>query len=174
MSKRLKALVVKELQNEFAGLDRCVVLSLTGVAATAADRIRADLEAKNARLRIVKNTLAAVAFREIGIAGLDRLFVGPSAIVTGGTDIVDLAKVAGAMSKAQEGVVVKGGFGEGKVLSPKDIEVLSRVPGRRELLSMLAGALAGRMRDFAGVLGAVQRKFLYALTAAKDKASAPA
>ena len=175
MSKRLKALVVDQLQSGFAGLDRCVIVSLTGVTAISADKIRAQLEGKNARLRIVKNTLAAIALKEIGLAGIERLLVGPSALVTGGADIVDLAKMAGEMSNAQEGVVVvKGGFGEGKVLSPRDIETLSKVPARPELLSILAGTLAGRMRDCAGVLGAVQRKFLYAVTALKDKSSAAA
>jgi len=149
-------------------------VSLTGVPAIAADKLRAGLQSKNVRLRIVKNTLAAVALKDIGIIGIEKLLSGPSAIVTGGADIVDLAKTASALSKAAGGVTVKGGFGEGKVLSRTEIEALSKVPGRQELLSMFAGALAGTMRNFAGVLGAVQRKFLYALSAVEDKSSAPA
>ena len=170
MSKRLKALVVKELENDFRGLDRCVIMSLTGIPATEADRMRAKLASKNVRLQMVKNSLAAVAFKEVGLGGIEALLAGPSAIVTGGMDIVDLAKTAGELTKARGGVVVKGGYGEGKVLSPKDIDALSKVPGREELLSMLAGALAGTMRNFAGALGAVQRNFLYALDGLKAKA----
>ena len=169
MSKKLKALIVRELEKDFAGLDRCIIVSLTGLPATAADKMRRELASRNVRLRMVKNTLTAVALTEVGIKGVDRLLEGPSAIVTGGTDIVDLAKTAGQLSKAGGTIVVKGGYGEGKVLTPLDIEALSKIPGRQELLSMLAGALSGTMRNFAGALGAVQRNFVYALTAAMDK-----
>ena len=50
MSKRLKALIAKELENDFRGLDRCVILGLAGIPAVAADHIRAELASENARL----------------------------------------------------------------------------------------------------------------------------
>ncbi len=174
MSKRLKALMVKELESDFAGLDRCVIVSLTGVPVIASDKMREKLAGRKARLQIVKNTLAAVALAEVGIKGIDTLLVGPSAVMTGGVDIVDLAKAAAEMAKGEAGFTVKGGYGEGKVLSSAEIDALSKMPGREELLAMLAGAMAATMRNFAGVLGAVQRKFLYGLTALKDKSSAAA
>lgn len=172
MSKRLKALIVKELEKDFGGLDRCIIVGLSGIPAIEADRIRRQLASKQVRVQVVKNSLAGVALKQIGLSGLDTLLDGPSAIVTGGTDIVDLAKTTEQLAGAQKAVIVKGGFGEGKVLSPVDINTLSRLPGRQEQLAMLAGALSGALRDFAGMLGAVQRNFLYALDGLKEKAPA--
>lgn len=174
MSKRLKALIVKELSNEFSGVDRCVIVGMTGIPALAADQIRTDLESKNVRLRVVKNTLAAVALAEVGMKGVDRFFEGASALVTGGSDIVDLAKIADALAQKSGGIVVRGGYGEGKVLSPEEVQALSKMPSREQMLGQLAYALGGTMSNFAGVLGAVQRNFLYALTALKDKGTAAA
>jgi large subunit ribosomal protein L10 len=174
MSKRLKALIVKELQDDFRGLDRCVIVGLSGIPAGAAHQIRTQLESKNIRLRVVKNTLAAVALKELGITGVEAYLEGPSAVVTGGSDIVDLAKTADELAKSRDGVVVKGGFGEGKVLSSQEIAALSKLPSREEMLAKLAYAMSSTMGNFAGVLGAVQRKFLYALTALKDKEPAAA
>ncbi len=174
MSKRLKALVVKQLSDEYQGLDRCVIVALTGVPALAADAIRSELESKNARLRIVKNTLAAVALEEIGIAGMRAYLDGPSALVTGGGDIVDLAKIADGLTKKSGGVTVKGGYGEGRVLSAEEIDALSRMPSKEQMLGQLAYALSATMANFASVLGAVQRDFLYAMTALKDKSPAAA
>jgi len=171
MSKRLKALIVKELREDFKGLDRCVIVGLTGVPAIEADRIRAELESKNIRLRIVKNRLAAVAFKEVGLAGVEAHLDGPSALVWGGVDIVDLAKTADGMARSRKGVMVRGGFGEGKVLSSEEIEALSKIPSRDELLGRMAYVLGAAMGSFAGVLGAVQRKFLYAAVALKEKSS---
>lgn len=171
MSKRVKALIVKELQDEFQGLDRCIIVGLSGVTAGAADAMRTSLESKNVRLKVVKNSLAAIALKEVGLAGIEAYLDGPSALVSGGTDIVDLAKTADGMAKGEDGVTVKGGFGEGKVLSAEEIDVLSKIPGREELLGQLAYAMSAKMSGFASVLGAVQRNFLYAMSALKDKSS---
>lgn len=168
MSKRLKALVAKELAGEFSQLDRCVIVGLTGVGAIQADGIRAGLQAKNIRLQVVKNTLATVAFKETGLAGVEEYLDGPSAVVSGGGDVVELAKAAAELAKAADGINVRGGFGEGKLLSPNEVDTLSKIPGRRELLGSLAFAMASTMCNFASALGAVQRKFLYGLTALKD------
>jgi len=172
MSKKLKALIVKELEKDFQGLDRCVIVGLTGIPAVEADKMRRQLASKKVRLQVVKNSLAGVALQEVGLAGMKELLAGPTAIVMGGTDIVELAKTAEELTKAGGGVQVKGGYGEGKVLLPKDIEALSRMPGREEMLAMLAGAMSGALRNFAGMLGGVQRNFLYALDGLGKKAAA--
>ncbi len=174
MSKRLKALIAKELLSEFSGLDKCVIMGLSGIPAVSADRIRADLRSRNMRLQVVKNTLASVALKEVGISGVEEYLEGPSALMTGGGDIVELVKAATELVKIEKGFEVKGGFGEGKVLSPQEVAMLSKIPGRRELLGSFAYAMSAAMGNFAGVLGAVQREFVYALTALKDKKTAEA
>jgi large subunit ribosomal protein L10 len=170
MSKRLKALIAGELARDFQGLDSCVIMSLSGVPAVKADKVRADLRSKNMRLRVVKNTLASIAFKEAGLAGVGELLEGSSAVVTGGGDIVELVKAACGLAKDEAGLVVRGGYGEGKVLTAAQVEELSRIPGRQELLGSLAYAMSSAMGNFAGVLGAVQRKFVYALKALEGRA----
>ncbi|MCD6404899.1 MAG: 50S ribosomal protein L10 [Planctomycetes bacterium] len=169
MSKRLKVLIAKELESDFRGLDRCVILGLTGIPAVAADHIRAELASKNARLQVVKNTLAAIALKEAGLVGVDEYIDGPSAVVTGGDGLLELVKAAAEIAKVQEGFELKGGWGEGKVLSPADVRELSNIPGRPQLLASLASAMESKMVSFAGALGAVQRKFLYALGALESR-----
>lgn len=169
MSKRLKILIARELEDGFRGLDTCVIMGLTGVSAVRADRIRAQLQSRNLRLRVVKNALASIAFKETGLGGVEEYLDGPSAVMTGGGDIVELVKAATRLAREEKGLTVTGGFGEGKVLTPREVQDLSRIGGRRELLTSLVSAMSGAMGNFAGVLGAVQRKFLYALEALKDR-----
>ena len=169
MSKRLKALIASELAGDFKGLDSCVIMSLSGVPAVKADKVRAGLQSKNMRLRVVKNTLAAIAFKEAGLPAVGELLDGPSAVMTGGGDIVELVKAACELAKDEAGMVVRGGFGEGKVLTAGQVEQLSKIPGRPELLSSFAYAMSSAMGNFAGVLGAVQRKFAYALKALEEQ-----
>ena len=174
MSKRLKALIAKELSKEFDGLDKCVIMGLAGIPAVSADRIRAGLKSRDMRLQVVKNTLASVALKEAGLSGVEEYLDGPSALMTGGSDIVELVKAATDLAKEEQGFEVRGGYGEGKVLSPGEVATLSKIPGRQELLGSLAYALSAKMSGFAGVLGAVQRNFVYALNGLKEKGAAGA
>ena len=78
MSKKLKALIVKELEKDFQGLDRCVIVGLTGIPAVEADKMRRQLASKKVRLQVVKNSLAGVALQEVGLAGMKELLAGPT------------------------------------------------------------------------------------------------
>jgi len=158
-----------ELVREFRGLDKCMVVGFTGIPAVRADEVRAELETRNVRLRVVKNSLAAVALREAGIAQVADLLDGPSAIMTGGQDVVDLVKAASGLAERGEGFTLLGGYGEGRVLSAAQVEVLSKIPGREELLRSFAWAISSTLSNFAGVLGALQRNFVYALNSLKEK-----
>ncbi len=169
MSKRLKALIASELSRDFRDLDSCVIVGLSGIPAVKADKIRADLQSRNMRLKVVKNTLASIAFKEAGPAGVEEFLDGPSAVMTGGRDIVELVKAATQLAKDEEGLVVRGGFGEGRVLSPTEVAELSKIPGRQELLTSFAYAMSVTMGNFAGVLGAVQRKFVHGLRALEEQ-----
>ncbi len=171
MSKRLKALIAGELENDFKGLDKCVIVGLTGIPAVKADEVRAGLADKNMRLRVVKNTLAAVALKQAGIGELADLLQGPSAVVVGGDDVVELVKAAADLTRQADGFSLLGGYGEGRVFSADEVEKLSKIPPRQELLAGLAGAMSSTLSNFAGVLGAVQRNFVYALGALKDQKS---
>lgn len=171
MSKRIKALIAKELANDFQGLDKCVIVGLTGIPAVKADEVRAGLKSRNMRLQVVKNSLAEVALKQAGIPGVAELFNGPGAVMTGGGDVVELVKAAWQLTKDAEGFSVLGGYGEGKVLSADEVEILSKIPGRRELLGSLVWAMSSSLSNFAGVLGAVQRKFAYALVALEEELS---
>ena len=169
MSKRLNTLIAGELEKDFTGLDQCVIVGLTRVPAVSAVGIRADLRAKDVRLRVVKNSLVLVAFKEAGLSDVNEYIDGPVAVMTGGSDVVVLAKAAAELAKQEEGITLRGGYGEGRALSPEDLVVLSRIPGRKELLGSLAGAMSSILGNFAGALGAVQRKFVWALNALKEQ-----
>lgn len=171
MSKRIKTLIARELANDFQGLDKCVIVGLTGIPAVKAGEVRAELKSRNMRLQVVKNTLAEVALEQAGIKGVAELFDGPSAVMTGGDDVVDLVKAAWQLTRDEEGFSVLGGYGDGKVLSAGEVETLSKIPGRRELLGSFAYAMSSSLSNFAGVLSAVQRKFAYALVALKEELS---
>jgi large subunit ribosomal protein L10 len=67
---------------------------------------------------------------------------------------------------------IKGGVIGGKLASAKDIEALSRLPGRRELIAMLMGTMNAPLRNLMSVMNGVSSKLVRTLAAVADKKKA--
>ena len=168
MAKELKRLIVDELKERYKDIDRCVVVDLTGLSAEATVEVRNTLREHDITLSVVKNSLMTQALRQVGLEDLVPVFDGPCAVATGAEDIVELAKILNETSQKLRSVALKGGYGEGQVLQPRDVRRFAVIPPREVLLGQFLGAasapvsgfvrtMSGIVRDFVGVLDAVAR-----------------
>ena len=73
--------------------------------------------ARHVTYAVVKNTLTKIAAREAGVAGLDDLLAGPSAIAFVSGDPVEAAKGLRDFARANPLLVIKGGVLDGRALS---------------------------------------------------------
>jgi len=92
MSRKAKGLMQDELKRRFADVAECAVVSIRGIPGTENNQLRSELTDKDIRLTVVKNSLAARAFAELGRDNMKELFDGPCALVYGGDSIVDVVK----------------------------------------------------------------------------------
>ncbi len=163
MSKRVKELIIQEIQKRLDGCTEMLVVDSSRLDGVTTNRLRLALREKNIRMLTVKNSLARRALHNMGISALDELLQGPSTLVWGGEDIVALSKEITKWAKELEAKEfrIKGGTVEGKTLGPEDVEALSKSPGRVELLgrvvmlmlspgARLVGALLGPGGQLAG------------------------
>ena len=67
MSKELKKLVVNELISDYKGVNNFIVVSFKGVNTQQANVLRKDLSEKNIKLKVVRNSLASIALKEIDV-----------------------------------------------------------------------------------------------------------
>jgi len=100
---------------------------------------------------VVKNTLTKRAAQEAGVEGLDELFVGPNAIAFIKGDVVTAAKGLRDFAKDNPGLVIKGGYMDGRVLDAAEIAKLADLESREVLLAKLAGAMKASMGQAASV-----------------------
>lgn len=146
-----------------------VLADFTGLTVASISEFRSKCREQRVEFRVVKNRLARRAAAEAECSELDGMFVGPTGIAFGLDSAVEPAKVVVDFAKTNEKLVIKGGFLDGKVLSTSEVEALSKIPGREELLAMLLRAmqgpttgmvscLSGVMRNMVGVLDAVAKK----------------
>ena len=169
MAKELKQLIVAELTERYTGLDRCVVVGFKGISAEADVEIRTTLREAGISLNVVKNSLVAQAFKNVGLEDLVGILEGPCAIATGGSDVVELAKVVNDISGKTGEFVIKGGYAEQQMLEAADVRRLAQIPPKPVLLACLISAAKGPISKMAGTLSAFTRGFVIACDAIARK-----
>ena len=150
MSKSLNAALIDELSNELEDVDSCVVVGASAMTVAEVSGFRTKLRGQAFRMRVVKNSLAKLAFERVGMAGLEAVLDGPSAVIHGGEGCLAISKiVAEAKRTAKDKLQIHGGFNEGDVVDAQGIDALSKVPGRKELLAMCMGGFFGPVSNMA-------------------------
>ena len=161
--------IVKELAQRYQHTRNCMVVGYQGLKSLEANELRKDLYTKKIRLEVVKDSLASLAFKEIGLEGVGRLLEGPSALVIGPMDSAVLAKTVVEWSKKVPALKIRGGMVEGKVISSPEVEVLSRLPTKPVLHTQFVTLLQAPLSRLAAVLSAPLHKLRGDLEALKDK-----
>lgn len=168
MANELKKLVVKEMVSSYRNTGNYLVVGYQGIKALEFDRLRKDLRKKNICLEIVKNSLAVIAFKELGIVGIVSLLNGPSAIITGGDDPVIMAKETVEWSKKIPFLNLRGGFVDGTKISVDDINNLAKLPALPVLHAQIITGINAPIAGVAGAFNAVLRSLATVLQAVKD------
>jgi len=157
MSRAIKERIVKQYAARFSGVADVAVVSTQGIDVLRMTALRRNLRSKGVRALVVQNRLCKVALKGAGLEAATDLLRGPTTLVWGGDTIVDLAKVLTAEARSVKELQIRGGVSGGKRLSKEDIETLSKMPGRLELLAMVAGTFLGPARRVAAQIMAPAR-----------------
>ncbi len=169
MSKPVKALITANYKDRFQNLDGAVVISIRGVSSNDTNGFRAKLNAKKVKLTVVKNALAASAFKGTALAELGNLLTGSSTIAYGGESVVQVAREVIELFKDNKAVEIKAAIMDGTIFTGKQVEDLSKYPTRPEAQAQtvtiilspaanLAGAIVGPGRKIASIIKAVEEK----------------
>ena len=154
MSKRIKEMLVTDLQQRIGDTTEILVVDSSRLDAISDNRFRLALREKDISVLTVKNSMALRALHSREITELDPILEGPSSLVYGGEDIVSLSKeIAGWVDElGSDLIAIKGGVLEGTTLSKGDVEELSRSPSREELIGQIAGLLLAPGANLAAAL----------------------
>ena len=169
LSKESKQEVINHINERFKTTPSIFVLEYKGLTVKELENVRNDLRKTNSELKVVKNTLLKKAAENTEADKLNELFIGSTAIAFCDKDSAETAKVFVKSAKAYELLNIKGALLEGKVVSVDEIETISKLPSREELIAQFSGLLNSPMTNLLYALQNMQTKFLYALEALKEK-----
>ena len=166
-----KEAYVKEFQDKIEKSAVVVLTNCEGIKVTDMTALRKAVRESGAEMRVVKNTLIVRALNNLGMESMTGYMKGATAITFGYEDPVSPVKALvdfAAKAKLKK-FTFKAGYMEGKVLDTAQLEALSKLPGRKELLGMVASCFQGPLRNIVSVCQAPIRKFVYALDAVREK-----
>ena len=159
---------VAALKERIQGADALLLAEYRGLSVHDATELRRSLS-EQARFAIVKNTLFQRAAADAGVAELEALLDGPTAVAFVQGDVVATAKKVVDAAKRFPALVLKGGYLDGKVLSAAEAQALATLESREVMLSKVAGLMKAEMARAASMFQAIQGRFLGVLESYKAK-----
>lgn len=148
-----KAAAVAEIAEAFRSSSAAVLTEYRGLTVKQISDLRTALGA-DTTYSVVKNTLTQIAASDAGLAGLEELLSGPTAVAFIQGEPVAAAKALRDFAKAHPVLVVKGGVMDGKTLTADDIKKLADLESREVLLAKMAGALLASLSNAVYLLNA--------------------
>jgi large subunit ribosomal protein L10 len=162
-----KKAVVAEVSGKLKDAQAAMLAEYRGLSVAQMTVLRRKAHEGKVYLRVVKNTLARRAVEGTSFECLKDQMSGPLAFAVS-TDPVLVAKILSEFAKDNEALKIKAGAMGGKLMTLAQIQALSVLPGREQLLAMLLGTMQAPVRTFVQTLNEVPAKFVRALAAVRD------
>ncbi|MDO8488625.1 MAG: 50S ribosomal protein L10 [Candidatus Omnitrophota bacterium] len=146
-----------------------IIIKYSGVSSPDMSILRKTLKVSGSELFVVKNSIAKRAMKELGLEDLLKSIESPCGMIFFKDEPVDVSKILCAFRKDHEKLVLEGGLLQEKLLTLKDIEVMSTLPSKDVLRAKVVVALNGPILKLAIVLNQTIKKFVYCLDQIKQK-----
>lgn len=155
MTKTQKAEIIEVLSNEFKSAKSVIFCDYKGLTVSNLEALRNQARTKDIKVQVVKNTLATIALKNADLTGVE---LKDTNILVWGEDSIATAKVVSEYSEKNDKFVVKSAYIDGEAANAAKVEAYAKLPGREELLGMLASVWMGPIRNFTIGLDALRRK----------------
>lgn len=157
MATQDKIAAVSEIKELLESSNGVILTEYRGLTVAQMKDLRRALGAET-EYAVVKNTLTAIAAKEVGIDAFDGQLHGPSAIAFIKGDFIDAAKGLRDFAKANPQLIVKSGYFEGEALDEAGINKFASLESREVLLAKVAGGAKGAIAKVARTVDALRIK----------------
>lgn len=157
------------IKNNLKDSKNVFVVKHAGVTSPDLCSLRLALRHTNAKLFVVKNSVARRALKDSSLEDLIKLIDGPCSLVFVKEELADTCRILYDFSREHEQLKLEGGFLEDKILAQKDIETLAKLPPKAVLRVLVVLALKAPISGLAMALNQVLLKFVYCIDQIKNK-----
>jgi large subunit ribosomal protein L10 len=159
------------IKDSFKASRGLIIVKYSGVSSPDMSTLRKTLKGAGSDLFVVKNSIAQRAMKELGLEGLIPSIQSPCGMIFFKDEPVDASKILCAFRKEHEKLILEGGLLQDKLLTLKDIELMSTLPSKDALRGKVVVILNLPMVKLVTVLNQTLKKFVYCLDQIKQKKS---
>ena len=141
MVKQYKIDKVNEIKEKLQKAEGFYLADYTGLTVAEFQELRRKLREAESKIVVTKNTMAAIAFKDLGKDAVVKYLEGPNAIVYAYGDSVQALKTVMEFFKEVKKGKVKVGEVDGEIVEGKALESIAKLPGKKELQAMVVGGL---------------------------------
>ena len=169
MKKEKKTEVVQEMHEKLLRSEGVFLVDFTGLNVASLMSIRARVKEAEGEFKVVKNTLLKIALKETKYQPVSEFLTGNNAIVFSYEDPVAVAKQLVKSAEEFEHLTLKAGFiPGGDILNAEGVVLLSKIPGKEELLGKLVYLLNYPVQGLVNVTSGVMKNFVVVLDQIKQ------
>lgn len=171
MDRTAKSDAVATLNDVFSKTSVVVVAHYAGLTVAQFQKLRREMKANGATVKVAKNRLAKIALEGTDVASISNLLTGPT-LIAYSSDPVAAPKVAVAFAKENDKLVILGGAMGTTALNPDGVKALATMPSLDELRAKLLGLLLAPATKIAQLSTAPAAKLARVFQAYADKDAA--
>lgn len=149
---------VNKLAEEIKNAKLTMFVDYKGVTVDEDKNLRDKYRQSGNKCVVAKNSIIKLAANSANIEGIDSVLEGPTVVIIGKEEYTSAPKIAYEFAKGHNFYTFKGGIMDGKVISKEELTRLAKLPSKEMLLTQLATALIGNIRNLAVVLDQVAKK----------------
>jgi large subunit ribosomal protein L10 len=167
-----KVEIVSGLKELLADATTVILTDHSGMTVKQFSTLRSRLRDADTQFRVVKNTLVKLATEGTPVNELVADLEGPTSMAITQGDPVAAAKIIAQFMKESKLLKLKGGLVEGRIVSDKQVQALSTIPPKQQLLAMVVGGLQAPIAGLVGTLQSTLGQLVMTLQAVADKQAA--
>ena len=173
MNRSEKEAIVTEVAEKVSRATAMYFADFTGLTVEEATELRREFRKVGVEYTVVKNTLAKKALERV--TGYDHVYeklIGPTGLAFSYDDAVAPAKIIKKFSEKTGKLKLKVAVLEKQVFDGSQLDQLSKLPTRGELMSGVIGSIHAPISGIVGAIGAVMRDLVNVIDAIEKKKAA--
>jgi large subunit ribosomal protein L10 len=169
MPTERKAVKITNLEELLGSSALAILTEYRGLKVSELTKFRNDLRPKGTEYHVAKNTLLLRAATDLGWSGLDDALAGPTAVAFVKEDLSGGTKAVLDFARTNKTIVVKSGILGGKLLGTDQLEAITKLKSKNELVANMLGSLLAPPRNLVNVLSQTTRSLVNVLDAYRKK-----
>lgn len=162
--RKEKQYLMDEITAPMARHGSFVLVKYEGVPANSVNQFRREVASAGGLVKMMRKSIIVKACEKAGITLSEKDLPGHVGIVFSGNDTIETAKLTFKFGQESGNALqVIGGHIDGKLYNGKEVETLSKLPGKNEMRAQLLATLEAPMAETLAVMEALLSSVVYCL-----------